>query len=469
MANYCVYSGGNGTSGTVAGSVPTSGEWTNAYQSISACLTAITEAAGDVIFVAHDHSYTSYGANTTLAPAATISIISIDRANTTTATHLAGALEGTNGSFLLDIAPSAADCYVYGLTIRPGTGASQGGAGTAINNGAATNACNVALDNCDLWVNSTSVTPQIIFGQTDIASRRLTVLKNCRFRFGNASQSVRINGGRCEIYNSSINGSGTQPTVAIRESGNRGPARLLANSCDFSYATNLTEVAADDEPFDFKFINCKLPSTIFTGTHPGIGAGYFELHGCGTATDDHNYQYSYLDGSGQIDHNTSIYLTTGGASFTDTGGTAVNVSLLVASSANASKPFPLKTPWFNVAVGSTGSKTFSVKLAYDNATALKDIDCWLELEYMADTANPMTTNVITAPVVSGTNSLDVLAAGSNLTNTSEGWTGTSGWTNKKTATLSKTVTVNQIGFARARVCLAKASTTIYVDPQVTVA
>lgn len=462
MANYCVYSGGNGTSGAVAGSAPTATEWSNAYQNISACLTAITETSGDIIFVAHDHSYTSYAANTSLAPTATISIISIDRTNTTTATPLAGALEGTNGSFSLDVAPSAADCYVYGLTLRPGTGGSLGTSSLNINNGLAANSCNVTLNNCDLWINSTNGVPFIGLGVTDVTSRRLTILKDCRFRFGNAAQVLILRAGRFEMYNNLINSSGVQPTVAIKESGGRGITRLIANSCDFSYATNLTDISADDEPFDFRFINCIVPSNVYTGTHPGIGAGYFELQGCGTSTDDHNYQYSYLDGSGQINQNTGVYLTTGGASFTDTNGSLVSVSLQEVSSANASKAFPLKTPWFNVEVPSTGSKTFSVKIA-NTVAALKDTEVWLELEYMADSTNSMTTNVIDAPVVSGTNSLDILAAGTNRTDTAEAWTGITG---EITHTLSKTVTVNQIGWARARVCLAKASTTIYVDPKV---
>ena len=85
---------------------------------------------------------------------------------------------------------------------------------------------------------------------------------------------------------------------------------------------------------------------------------------------------------------------------------------------------------------------------------------------MADVNNPMTTNVIDAPVISGTNSLDMLSVGSDRNSTTDSWTGIVGGI---THTLSKTVVVNQIGFARARVCLAKPSTTIYVDPQVIVA
>ena len=70
---------------------------------------------------------------------------------------------------------------------------------------------------------------------------------------------------------------------------------------------------------------------------------------------------------------------------------------------------------------------------------------------MADANNPMTTNVIDAPVIPGTNSLDILSVGSNRNSTTDSWTGI---VEEITHTLSKTVVVNQIGFARARVCLA---------------
>ena len=79
----------------------------------------------------------------------------------------------------------------------------------------------------------------------------------------------------------------------------------------------------------------------------------------------------------------------------------------------------------------------------------------------------MSTVVVTAPVVSGTNSRDILATGTSLTDTSESWTGTSGWTNKKTATLSKTVTVAQQGYVRCRIAVGKQQT-VYADNVITV-
>ena len=70
--------------------------------------------------------------------------------------------------------------------------------------------------------------------------------------------------------------------------------------------------------------------------------------------------------------------------------------------------------------------------------------------------------------MSGTLSRDVVASGSSLTNTSETWTGTGGWSNTKTYTLSKTITVDEYGYIRARVGLAK-DEDVYVDPKITVA
>lgn len=474
MTNYCVYSGGNGTSGAVAGSVPTATEWSNAYQNISACLTAIVGGVeGDIIYVAHDHNYTGYIAATTWSVGNVIHIISIDRNNTTTAIPLEGALEGTNGNFLISVSSTTTSgaglsLYMYGITLRPGTGTSSGSTNIVLNS-SSTTAGIMVFERCLLWINSTNGSPTISVGSGDVGGvPHKTVLKNCRFKFGNSAQKLLIACHPVVLNGCSIDASSSLPAAALHQSTGRGMATLHVSACDFSLATALFNLANDNNPLEAKIINCIVPSTLTTGAHPGAGSIVLELNACGTSTDDHNYQYFYIEGSGQILHNTGIYLTSGAATFTDTGGSAIPVSLNTVSSSTASRVSPLYGPWFNVFVSAIGSKTFSIKLAYDNSTALQDVNCWLELEYMGNTAHPGTTNVVNAPVVSGTNSIDILATGTNLTNTNEAWSGTSGWANKNTATLSKTVTINQIGWARARVCLAKPSTTIYVDPQLTV-
>ena len=449
MANYCVYSGGNGTSGVVAGSVPTATEWSNAYQSISACLTAITEVSGDIIFVAHDHSYT-YSVNTNIYPLSTVDsgyvkILSIDRTNTTTATLLAGATEIVAATFSINFGQRG---IYYGLTIQAGTGTSGGG-GPGINSTG--KSCQSVFIKCDFYKNNTSGS---FLGFSSAVAGGSATLIECKTR-GLSSTFIRVSNG---IALNFINctSEGTSKFLEVN-----GSAFITMEGCDFSSCSYLVDRPYGGFGAVINAVNCKLPSTIMSGTLLYPAEMPVELHSCSSS--DINYGYYYRNGSGQITHDSGVYLTTGGASFTNTDGTSVPISLLTVSSVYSTFATPLKTPWFNVEVPSTGSKTFSVKIA-NTSSVLKDNEIWLELEYMGDATIPKITNVIDAPIVFGSiNSPDILAAGTNRTDTAEAWTGISG---EITHTLSKTVTVNQIGWARARVCLAKASTTIYVDPKV---
>ncbi len=464
MANYCVYSGGSGASGAVAGSVPTSGEWAAAYTSITSCLAGITEADGDIIFVANDHSHNAGGAITWTFShtSGLVRVISIDRSNTTTATPLAGATETTGGNTAFTITPGFA-VYVFGMTCTAGAGGAAGSASITVGNAAADGS--LVFDKCTFYRNNTSTTNFVVTGGT--AAQQWTRFLNCTWTNGAVGQVWALNaGGPIEFVNPTL--GGTAPTTVMQALTRAGP--VTVSGADFSAATNLINVASDDSPSVFRLNNCKLPTNIVTGTHLGTGSHIIEVTACSTG--DNSYEYYYQDGHGIITHDSGIYLTSGGLTLTDTDGASVAVSQkFVPSSTYVSKAWPLNGPWSYAWVSTTGAKTISAKIAYDNATALKDTECWLEVEYMGGAAAlncPQSQIATTAPVVSGTLSRDIIAAGSNLSNTSEAWTGTGGWANKKTATLSASATVDEIGLIRVRCCVG-ANQTVYFDPVVTVA
>jgi len=441
MAIYYVRSGGD------------IGSFTGSYASLSALQTAIgTFTSSDTVYVASDHLNTAYGANFTLSCPSSGAGFKIISVNTSTLDLEAGAVERT-GAFFYGV-----DGWgdFWGIEFQSGSG----GTGThnlSINT-LSTGDSIQTYTQCKLTLMSTGSASVLSIGVVGALQNR-TLLRNCLVGFSHILQKVSVRSFQ-EWYSCGINSSKTSPTSLFSSGASAGSYTFSA--CDFSLVTNLWNVAGDDTPQYALFVNCLLPSNITTGTHPGYGGNVVECQGYGTSADDHNYHYYYENGVGKIVDDSGVYLTTGGASFKDTNGSSIPLSLRVISSASVTNTTPLVTPWFNVEVTSIGNKTFSVKIA-NTVAALKDTEVWLELEYMADSANPMTTNVIDAPVVSGTNSLNILAAGTNRTDTAEAWTGITG---EVTHTLSKTVTVNQIGWARARVCLAKASTTIYVDPKV---
>lgn len=325
------------------------------------------------------------------------------------------------------------------------------------------------FDNCSFELVQVGGASAFILGRLVNSNNVIEVdFNNCSFKFNHAAQHLEPCGSKTTLSNCRIDATGVMPDTVFKATYLTGiRADMRVAGCDLSHAMALYDASSvKAHASRILLANCLVPAALGDGVHPGPGYLEYELHGCGTDTDDHAYQYNYQGGAGIISYNTGVYQTSGGATFSDTDGTDDPQSLMMVSSAYAGQHYPLYSPWFNVLISTTGSKTLSVNVAHEFGVALKDNECWIEAEYMGDAANPLTSAAISAPVVSGTDALDILAAGSNLTDTAEAWTGL---TTEITHTLSKSVTVNQQGFARVRVVLSKPSATIYVDPQVTVA
>ena len=105
------------------------------------------------------------------------------------------------------------------------------------------------------------------------------------------------------------------------------------------------------------------------------------------------------------------------------------------------------------------AKTVTVEIVTDGVT-LTDGECWLEVMYLGTSGVPLGTLIRDAKA-------DVLASAANQTSSSETWT-TTGLTTPIKQKLSVTFTPQEKGFFIARVVLAKPSTTVYVDPKLTV-
>lgn len=155
---------------------------------------------------------------------------------------------------------------------------------------------------------------------------------------------------------------------------------------------------------------------------------------------------------------------TDNANYNDTGASdgTNRISWKMVSSDKALEfHLPHKSHWISGWINSTGSKTFLIETNSENVTFDND-ELWMELEFLeasgdtqSDAANGKPTNVDTAPSV-------VPDSAANPT-----WT-TPGITTEKKQQLSITKTVGRVGTFRARVCLAKPSATVWIDPFVTV-
>jgi hypothetical protein len=161
---------------------------------------------------------------------------------------------------------------------------------------------------------------------------------------------------------------------------------------------------------------------------------------------------------GDVYSDTAVFRTSGASDGT------TPLSHKMVSSGNSKFAWPLYGPEMVIYNSVTGSsKTVTVEIVRDiAATDLTDAEVWLEVEYLGTSGFPLA-------LFAKDRAADVLATPAAQDASSVGWTlggfGTAGTKQK----LVVTFTPQEVGIIRCRVALAKASTTIYVDPLLTVA
>ena len=245
----------------------------------------------------------------------------------------------------------------------------------------------------------------------------------------------------------------TGPVIALA-SNNTGVTRITG--ADFSAATGLSAIVNRASGVgSVELHNCKTAAspTWITGTANSPNS--VKVTNSGSA-DAPEYLY-YSDYFGTVSSDTTIYMNSVAST------ESVPVAWKMVSSANANVAAPLLTPWVYGVVSATGSKTFDVYVTQDGGAGdLTDAEVWLELEYLGTSNVAMSTFATDRVGPSGAFS-GAAAQTDDVTST---WAGTI--TETYMQKLSVTATVNEDGLYRARVALGKASTTLYVDPLVTV-
>jgi hypothetical protein len=169
-----------------------------------------------------------------------------------------------------------------------------------------------------------------------------------------------------------------------------------------------------------------------------------------------NYNLWIETFAGSIKSETAL-VKIGGAS---DGTTAISWKLV--SSANAKEVVsPLTTDNMAKQIDIVGqSKTISVDILHDSVTPLTDAEIWLEIDYLGSTSSPI-------GIPASDKRATVLTTPTNQAASTATWN-TTGMINPNTQKLEITFTPQMRGFVYARVCLAKPSYTVYVDPKLTV-
>ena len=208
---------------------------------------------------------------------------------------------------------------------------------------------------------------------------------------------------------------------------------------------------------EVNFSRCKLPSdagfAITSGSWTAVMRGLkAKFHHCSSANKTYDFLESCYEGT--IEDETTI-VRDGGAS----DGTTPQSWKMVSSANTVDNINPLISPPIQSWTESTTSKTFTVECIVDSAANLQNDEVWMEFEYPINNTDGL-----------GGFARDkcaMLGAPADKSTSAVTWNGTGGMANPNKFKCAVTVTPGKKGPITARICLAKASTTIYVDPLVT--
>jgi hypothetical protein len=405
-------------------------------------------AAGDTCWVSGASAETRTTNATFTSPgtaAAPCRIICVDDTSGTPPTVEAStATYSTTGSTGISFAGFA---HVKGITFNNGTGAGSGQM-----NFTNSNPTYYKFDTCALKIVCTSTASRINAGPGSFEDDNLLELVNTAISFGNASQSFLV---RCPIiwHGGSVD-SGVPPTILFRAGNQGAQPYVTVSGVDLSAMGSGTSLVDADigNPGLYQFQGCKLGSSVAltTGTYVGPGGITAEL--INSAASDIGYRYEKANYQGTVSTETTIVLTGGATNL----GTAFSHKFV--SSANSTFDAPLAGPWMSFKNSTTGSGiTVSAEVITDGVT-LKDGEAWIEVDYLGVSGFPQLVRI--------TDRCGLLSVpGSNQGSSSATWT-TTGLSSPVTQVLSATFTPQEQGIVRARVMLAKASTTMYVNPEI---
>lgn len=438
---------GNTTSdGTVTWTArsPSDGTWNNA----SCYLFYITNhaaAAGDTIYIDDGHSEAGTGQTLSIIGSTTFTnpfkVYCVDKATdalSTGAVVASGNQEFRPQGFL----------YSYGVNFSSGSGKIVF---------SRTGDANWVLEGNNTTVLTCGSNDQIS-GYSGIYKCYLTVIKG-DIDLTNGSGATEIDIGTLTFrwYGGKVVASGVDALFSV--SGVWAKAELrdvdldaMGQDATASYVVN---ISTGDTAYDVLLERCKLPSDAgFAAADADWNTPYqgkVVLRHCSSA----NVSYDFFEQSyeGSCQDETTI-VRTGGAS---DGTTGISCKM-ISSSGCIDNMFALESIPITGWTSSTTEKTFTIEFVHDSATALQNDEIWMELEYPADSSSGLGAIA--------KSKCAILGSPADTTDSSETWT-TTGLDNPNTRKLSVTVTPGKAGPITARVYLAKASTTVYIDPMIT--
>lgn len=436
MADLFVDDGGSNTSPYET--------WAKAATTFATAVSA--SSAGDDIILGHDHSE-ALGGNTTYtfpgtsaAPNRVISCTSSAGGSTKTY-NKADNIQIDSSGGVRDIT-LVGHVKFYGVSLKTGDDLIF-----------TTLATTVWFDDSVIELSSAGALFLLTAGQVSVFLKNTDV----NFSGGAAAAAFKLLSGSnlFEWHGGTVSWAGTQPTALFNNS-KFAPIVSVAG-VDLNAITSALVDVSDLAVYLATFHHCLINSgvSLITGTIALAGTKVL-MSGCDDTTGNDLYRLEYVDYYGSIVHDDSIYYDSGASDGT------TNISWKFVTTANATEfSEPLISPPIVVWVDSTGSKTFTVQINWDSATNVQNDEIWLEVEYLEASAD-------TDSAFANDGMADIFATPADQATNAESWTGTGGFTNENQQALAVTATVNRVGPVICRVHMGKPSTTIYVDPKVTV-
>lgn len=439
MATLYCWSGATGTG--------SGADWTNAKTNLTAAF--VTEVAGDTIFVAHDHAESTATA-VTLTSSGTIAnptkILCVNRAGSVppvSADRRATATVTTTGASNLTFA--GLGTHYDGIIFSAGSGAVSANLIVA----AAANAW-FRFDNCSLRMgNSGSSGIIYIGGSAGSLGGTYIELNNTTMSFGNVGQWVNVV-NMMKWRNTPSALLGTIPDILLKPFAGQSTGGVLESiGVDLSAAGSgktVFSTTGNSQGFVARFMDCKLNASV-TKSGAQTGYGSCDVDFIRSGATGVNYTIHSQRMSGLLIEETTIVLS-GGAS----DGTTP-LAWKVVTTANCTYSMPFECPPIAIWNDTTGSAVTATVECIAAAVAT-DKEVWLECEFLGDGSSPLGSIA--------TDAADILATAANQTSSSATWGGSTA-----AFKLACTFTAAQKGWIYCRVRCAKASSTFYIDPLVT--
>jgi hypothetical protein len=455
MAGYIVDDAGSGTSPFET--------WAKAATSLDALLAAVTIAAGDIVYVGHNHvDQKTYSANHTFSgptsglPCTVISVTqgtgSVGGGGFTFQQATADQIStNKDGAYTITFDGSWA---LYGIQINSGHSLTFK---PDSNEG-------MLVKSCELKVGNTR---DLIFNSAGTVGMRC---HDCTLNLTNdsgatAGDIISFTSGYIELIGLTIT-NGTNRTGACLTAANSAYIAWVSG-CDFSGLTNATPCEIVDTTNGSGFIYVEHCKTAATYTPLDFTANVYP--GCQTLMTDvgsgvQPAQLSYMAYQGDIEADTSI-TRTGGASIEGTAVSWGGPTAGIETNASCGVDHPLRTPWIYGVIEATGTYALDVFIVNDTAD-FDDDEVWLEVEYLDDVTSGQWTRADDAI----TTRLTTPAAQTDDTGST--WSGTGPSYTFKQKLSVPGLTVGTVGLFRARVCVGLASIAssrnFYIDPKVVV-